>query len=841
MLLAALPYLKPMRALSTWLHRWSDRVGSPARIVGVAGRAVVLGGSLFAGVLWGTHSFGAFETFELKIFDHWKNLRPDASVDERMLIVAITETDLRRYGWPVSDQTLAQAIAQLQVHQPAVIGLDLYRDIPRPPGTLVLNTQLQAENLIAITNIVGEIPAPLGVPASRTGFNDLTLDTDAVLRRNLLFVAGQTDYYSFALKVSLAYLANQGISFRYDSDSLFLGDHKIPILAPEDGGYQIADARGYQTLLNYRNRQAPAPTITLSQLLNGGISPDQVRDRIVLIGTVAASLKDHVSTPYSVYQANQFQMPGVVIHAQMTSQLLDVASGQSGLFRFWPQWSEALWLWGWVIAGGAIAWRLHHPIAFGLASLLGIGIIGIIGWLLFYSFVWIPVALPMVGFVGAIGVGITLRLFFTTYRDPLSGLLNRAAFVLRVQRSLSLTALSSHQRTYGVLVLGIDRFHLIQHSLSNSLSDRLLLQIAARIQSRLPRIALLARITANEFAIGLVSSHPHVITALADQLQADLAKPFAVGPHSSVVVPTRIGIALTRGEHIYTSETLLRDARIAMYRAKTLGQTRYNVFSAGMRQDEIYQFTLEADLRRAIAAQEFVLHYQPIISLQTGEVSGFEALIRWPHAQQGFISPQHFIPLAEETGLILPLGEWVCQAACQQAVAWRQRYPTRSLTLGINLSARQFEQPNFTQQLAAIIQLSNVHQFTLKFEITESMVMGDVEAAIDTMLQLKAMGCKLSLDDFGTGYSSLSHLQRFPIDTLKIDRSFIHAMNGRVEAREIVRTIIALGHSLGMDVVAEGVETPEQATILRSLNCEWGQGYFWSKPLAASEATQLLK
>ncbi|MDJ1175559.1 putative bifunctional diguanylate cyclase/phosphodiesterase [Roseofilum capinflatum] len=808
-------------------------------IVRVMGHSVIISSAILTTLFVGLQQWGGLELLELAVFDRFTRLEADAVPDPRMAIVSITEEDLHRYRWPLSDEILAQTLAKLQTYQPRVIGLDLYRDLPTPPGTSKLETQLQAPNLIAITEIVGGIPAPPNVEAERIGFNDLTLDIDGVLRRGLLFVpTPEQDYYSFALRVSLAYLKPNDIHFRYSSDALFLGEIPLIPLEPTSGGYQTADTRGYQILLDYRGRRRVAPTLSLSQLLSGEVDPAWVRDKVVLVGTAAASLKDQVYTPYSADE-DTFQMSGVTIHAQITSQLLDIALGGERRFRFWPQWVELLWLWVWIVTGTLLAWRSPHPLTLAGSAMLGLAIIGSVGWGLFtLTTIWIPVVEPGLALVAAFGLTLAYRLLHVTHYDSLTGLLNREAFLHHLGRSLTRTL--NMPSTVGVMFLSLDRFERIDESLGPLIGDRLLLKVTTRLKAALPRSAQLARVSHAEFAVILQSSEQQELTYLADRLQQALSESFFLH-QQSVAITLSIGIAMTEREQHYTPENLLRDAHTAMYRAQALGKERYQVFSAGMLEEVVDRFTLESDLRQGIAAQEFVLYYQPIVDLKTEKIAGFEALIRWQHPRQGFVSPFKFIPLAEETGLILPLGEWICQQACHQAAYWQQLCPQHPPMVSINLSGRQFEQPNLSQDLARIIREVGIEGSNLKFEITESMVMGDVEEAIDLMLRIKSLGCKLGLDDFGTGYSSLSHLRRFPIDTLKVDKSFVQKMGASHEDREIVRMIVSLGHTLGMDIIAEGVETQEDAEALRLLNCELGQGYFWAKPLPSDRATELLQ
>ena len=286
---------------------------------------------------------------------------------------------------------------------------------------------------------------------------------------------------------------------------------------------------------------------------------------------------------------------------------------------------------------------------------------------------------------------------------------------------------------------------------------------------------------------------------------------------------------------------LLRDVDIAMYRAKEQGKARYAIFDSVMYEQTLERLQLESDLRLALERQEFCLHYQPIISLQTGKLTGFEALVRWQHPQQGFISPAKFIPIAEDTGLIVSLGEWVLREACRQMHAWQTEFPNlAALNISVNLAGLQIREPNLIDQIARILAETGLSGSSLKLEITESMLMENVQETIDTLLQIRAMNIQLSIDDFGTGYSSLSYLYRFPVNTLKIDRSFVSRINSNNENFEIVGAIITLAHALGMDVIAEGVETADQFTQLRKLRCEFGQGYFFSKPLNSASVAAML-
>ncbi|HEX8890665.1 MAG TPA: bifunctional diguanylate cyclase/phosphodiesterase, partial [Pyrinomonadaceae bacterium] len=349
-----------------------------------------------------------------------------------------------------------------------------------------------------------------------------------------------------------------------------------------------------------------------------------------------------------------------------------------------------------------------------------------------------------------------------------------------------------------------------------------------------------ARLGGDEFTV-LLEDLSNVTEAIdvADRLQKALALPFNLNGHE-VFTTVSIGIALSTTGYDRPEE-VLRDADTAMYRAKVLGKARHEVFDKTMHTLAMNLLQMETDLRRAIERKEFVLHYQPIVALETGAISGFEALIRWRHPERGFVPPSEFVQIAEETGLIIPIGQWVLEEACRQIREWQEQFPQYPpLQISVNLSSKQFVNSNLIDQIRKVIADSGIDPYSLKLELTESMVMENFDTAIEMLKQLRKLGIELSIDDFGTGYSSLSYLHRFPISTLKIDRSFVSSMNDLNENAEIVRTIVMLARSLKMNVVAEGVETMDQLSQLALLECEYGQGYYFSKPLDVGGAAKLL-
>lgn len=423
--------------------------------------------------------------------------------------------------------------------------------------------------------------------------------------------------------------------------------------------------------------------------------------------------------------------------------------------------------------------------------------------------------------------------------DAVTGLPNRSLFMERVESALQ-QAKRRKDYLFAVLFIDLDRFKIVNDSLGHYVGDQLLMAIAHLLKQGLRPTDTIARLGGDEFII-LLDDIKDITDAvrIAERFQANLLSPFKLATHT-VFTSASIGIVLSSTAYEQAAD-LLRDADIAMYRAKEQGTTtRYAIFDSVMYDKTLELLHLESDLRRAIELQEFCLHYQPITSLVTGKLIGFEALIRWQHPERGLISPTKFIPIAEDTGLIIPLGEWVLHEACRQMHAWQMEFPTASpLKISVNVASKQIKQANFIQQIEAILAKTGLDGSCLRLEITEGTLMEYVEKTIDTLLQIKAKKIQLSIDDFGLGYSSLSYLHRFPIDTLKIDRSFVSLMNSDNNF-EIIRTITTLAHTLGMDVIAEGVETSEQLTQLKGLGCEFGQGYFFSKPLNGASAQAMI-
>jgi PAS domain S-box-containing protein len=450
------------------------------------------------------------------------------------------------------------------------------------------------------------------------------------------------------------------------------------------------------------------------------------------------------------------------------------------------------------------------------------------------------------------------RLTHNAFHDVLTNLPNRALFLDRLRRAFY-SAKRHPDYLFAVLFIDLDNFKIVNDSLGHPCGDQLIVAVADRILGALrleegvsrseirvgperpPGDDTLARFGGDEFTVLLVDiKDPRNALRIGTRIHEHLEAPFLLGGQE-IFASASIGIA-TSDTPVSLPDDLLRAADTAMYRAKTSGKGRCEVFNTEMHSLAIYRLKLESDMRRALERSEFRLNYQPIVSLSDGRIVGFEALIRWERPLVGLISPGEFITTAEETGLIIPIGLWVLGQACERAHSWNSDLsrPT-PLTICVNISARQFAQPDLVSQIRQALQQSALNPAHLKLEITESLAMSDAERTETILRQLKGLGIGLSIDDFGTGYSSLSYLRRFPVNTLKIDQSFISGIGNDTESGEIVRTIVTLAHNLGLDVVAEGVETAEHAAALKNFGCQFAQGYYFYKPMDQDAVEELIE
>jgi diguanylate cyclase (GGDEF)-like protein/PAS domain S-box-containing protein len=440
------------------------------------------------------------------------------------------------------------------------------------------------------------------------------------------------------------------------------------------------------------------------------------------------------------------------------------------------------------------------------------------------------------------------RLAYDAFHDALTGLPNRALFLDHLKMAMERSR-RHPSRLFAVLFLDLDRFKVVNDGLGHTVGDQLLVSVARRLESCLRPGDTVARLGGDEFTVLLedIGDRAEAVR-VAERIHRVMAEPHALKAHDEscggaheVFTTASIGIAES-GLGYEQPEEMLRDADTAMYRAKAGGAARQQVFDRAMHSQALSRLHIENDLRRAVERREFRVFYQPIVALGDGRLCGFEALARWQHPERGLVAPAHFIPAAEETGLILQIGDWVMREACRQMREWQRQFPFVSdWQMSVNLSSRQFAQPDLPERVERALREAGLEARALKLEITETVVMEHIENVGELLRQLRALGLGLSLDDFGTGYSSLSYLHRFPLNTLKIDRSFVMQMGQHSENREIVRTIAALAKNLGLDVVAEGVETAAELAELRALACEYGQGFYFSKPVDEATARSLIQ
>ncbi|MGC9526025.1 MAG: putative bifunctional diguanylate cyclase/phosphodiesterase [Limnospira sp.] len=431
------------------------------------------------------------------------------------------------------------------------------------------------------------------------------------------------------------------------------------------------------------------------------------------------------------------------------------------------------------------------------------------------------------------------QLLHDALHDKLTGLPNRGLLFEYVELAIG-RGRRNPNYLFAVVLIDIDRFKVINDSVGHNIGDRVLVAIANRLQTCIRSADTVAHLGGDEFCLLLEDIKDiKEVTRVVEGVDRAVKTPFELEDRE-IGVTASIGIALSLTGYDRSGD-ILRDADIALHRAKENGKAQYEIFDRAMHGEALRRLHLETDLRRALQNGEFLVYYQPIVSLKTGVMAGFEALVRWQNPRVGLVSPLEFIPIAEETGLIVPLGEWVLCESCRQLSVWKQKYPQlNDFKISVNLSGQQLKTPDPIAPIRKALQKCGISGMNLKLEITENMLIDNLEKINDLISQMQVMKIQVSIDDFGTGYSSLSYLYRFPVDTLKIDKSFVSRIEKNGQNLEIVRAIATLAQQLGMDVIAEGVETDFQLAFLRQLGCEFGQGYFFSRPLDPRSAEALI-
>ena len=431
------------------------------------------------------------------------------------------------------------------------------------------------------------------------------------------------------------------------------------------------------------------------------------------------------------------------------------------------------------------------------------------------------------------------QLRHSSLHDSLTGLPNRTLFTQRLKDVLEHSK-QQNPDLFAVLFIDLDRFKLINDSLGHSIGDQLLIATAKRLLHCLRPTDTAARLGGDEFTILLRGiRNINEVISVAERLQAELKLPLTLD-QQQVYTTASIGIVLSSSSYDRT-EDLLRDADTAMYRAKSLGGARTEIFSPDLYVQAVVSSQQETELRQALARQEVQIYYQPIVALDTGFLAGFEALVRWQHPQRGLLSPGDFLPLAQELGLSIALDRWVLREACRQIAQWQQQYPTRPpLTISVNVCSLDLPRLDIVADAKEALNLAGLDARYLRLELTETALMESIDRVMTQLAQLRTLGIELLIDDFGTGYSSLARLHHFPISGLKIDRSFVSGSSANEGNLDIMTTIVTLAKKLGVNAIAEGIETIKQLALLKQLKCEYGQGYFFSKPLNAAAAEALI-
>ncbi len=424
------------------------------------------------------------------------------------------------------------------------------------------------------------------------------------------------------------------------------------------------------------------------------------------------------------------------------------------------------------------------------------------------------------------------------FHDPLTGLANRALFANRVEHALARSA--RNHESLAVLFLDLDEFKTVNDGIGHDAGDELLIAVGQALQECLRPVDTVARLGGDEFAILLEDlPEPGVAAGVANRILAALSRPFAAQGRG-VEIGASIGI-VEASDSNQTARELLRNADSAMYAAKRLGKGRHETYAPSMLVAAERHLELTGEIRRGLERSQFLVHYQPTVRLEDGSITGFEALVRWRHPRLGLVPPGVFIRTAEETGQIVAIGRFVIDQACRQGRTWHDEHPAESLTMSVNVSARQFRDDSLVSSVAGALAASSLDPTALILEITESVIMEDSEAALNRLLELKALGVRLAIDDFGTGYSSLSYLRRLPVDVLKIDKAFVDGIAGGGQGLELARVIVRMARTLNLETIAEGVEQPAQAAALRRMGCDQAQGYHFARPMIVEDASRLLR
>lgn len=805
------------------------------------------------------------------LLKRWDNLFYDSLIrlmerpaPEDILIIAIDDQSLNELGrWPWPRRRHAQLMEKLSHTGVKIIGFDLLfsePDLNDLEGDALFATAL-AKNKRVVLPVAYEHLSKIGLTevlplpsmtqsAAGLGHVEILLDVDGV-QRGLFLKAGlgAPDWPAF-VSVMLAQAE------RLSEDSVRVKGREEPSPGhSRSGKNKVVSPSPYAwtgdqfVLISFSGPPGHFERVSYADVIQGRISPERFRDKYVFVGMTASGLAPRFPTPVAGISR---QMPGVEVHANA----LDALRRGLVFYRLELMWRFLITL---LFALSPVLFYFYLPpkgafIATGVVLLMTVLMSAFFLWV--FQF-WIPPAVPLLAVSLCVPVLSWVRLEnaaqalfrekertlvtlhsleFQATHDSLTALPNRYLLFDRLKHAIQKA--QRNQQQLALLFLDLDDFKKVNDGYGHFTGDSLLINVVDRLKVIARAEDTIARLGGDEFVVVLENLvNEEVSATVAQKILETLKAPFLLNGHEFFVGGS-IGISLhpRDGED---AETLLKNADTAMYRAKDTGRNTFQFYTEDMNARVVRRLVMEEDLRRAIKQEELELYYQLLMGVVEKQITGVECLLRWRHPEHGLIPPADFIPLAEETGLIIPIGEWVLRTACRQARYWMQLgFPM--LRVAVNLSPRQFSQKDFTERVARVLNETKLDARALGFEITEGIIMKNVESAIKTLQILKSMGVHLSIDDFGTGYSSLSYLKSFPIDQLKIDQSFVRDITTDLNDAAISQAIIAMAHSMKLLVTAEGVETKAQAEFLELNGCDEMQGYYFCRPVSQDELTEML-
>ena len=778
-------------------------------------------------------SFGILQPIEFSAYNSFTNWRGDRPWDERVVVITIDDASISKLGrFPWSRDRYVQLLQKLEQTEVSVIGFDILWSESSPADQQLANSIARSQKVVLSMawDNSGQALLPIA-PISNAGVAIGHIlkreDPDGIVRQIDLQIQDVP-----TLSVSMLQV--------YDLNTAAIN------LLPE---------LSQPLSINWIKRIKDISQVSFSDVIDGKIPASTFRNKIVLVGVTASGI-DSLATPFE----RNPPASGVYLHAMVLQNLLQKNS--LTITKTTDIWSFALL--GSLFIGLILPRRSLWTGSISALVLSGLWLI--IAFIAFSANNWMAIAVPILMFL-LTGFAIALQERWQIHRslkiadaqieyesthDHLTKLYNRSLIETRLRNLLHPQNLSSkindRQNLLAILWINLDRFKNINDTFGHPIGNLLLVEVSQCLRDSVSTNALIARFGGAEFVILLENlANEQDAIAIADRIQTKLQNPFFIQSHE-IAIAVNIGIKFHHIDHINSPdmnspEILLRDADTAMFYAKKLGNSCNKVFDSSMREIVLRRLQLEKDLRKAVAItqdhhnqdrQEFLIYYQPILSLRDMRIVGLEALIRWQHPERGLISPTQFIPLAEETGLIIPIGDWVMRNACMQVKSWQQRFPiAKDISVSVNLSPKQLAQDDVLEKCLSILQQTQLSPEYLKIELTESAIMENPDFAISMLKQLRQAGIKIYIDDFGTGYSSLAYLHQFPFDGLKIDRSFVNNIHENINGIEILKAIISLAQSVKVNIVAEGIESLAQLNYLQDvLNEEGaGQGFFLFRPL----------